>query len=457
MTIFKQAHSHMNLFRIFFISISLVTAHPFMHADVVHNDGFNSDTVPWKSPQPGGALSRSTDSPTNLSCMGYDLIDDTTLVAQCFKTPDGPRSFIAFDTTTLKIKDQLKDVEFQCLCHPTNPCYCVASGYYWHINDKMEMVVPLSDKLLYIQWDKMRQQLEITQEISLTSHLQPLEYVQQIRPDWMNGDLWISTDKGRIGLMHTKNMEIQWIQLQGPILKNLMVDPDGVHVLTDYGLWFLTASSGIMWHHEYDRGTTIKPGMYGLGSCTSPTKIGNLVVFCDNRDEQIQLLSLNNQGHVQCQVPVFQPRKSAVCFSVIALDPFAIVTNTYGFPTPLGSRDDVIPEPGFAKVNVVTCEKVWETYERINVGGIAYASVADDLFFGFFGQWTLEQHKQPYPGVFYDGNWSFGVFSADTGQLVHEVDLPDGPAFMPHASNPKAYQDMVLWFSLNGHLFKYVW
>jgi hypothetical protein len=265
--------------------------------------------------------------------------------------------------------------------------------------------------------------------------------VQMGLPDW-EGWLWFTTRYGMVGTIDQQSGLVRTVELAGEEIQNsFTVGEDGVYVVSDHALYRFHANETgkpvTDWRTEYDRGSQVKPGLIHQGSGTTPHLFGDLVAICDNAEPRMSVLFLRrSDGHVVCQLPLFEEGQSAtenampglvregpngLEYSLVIENNYGLLrTNVFGLGGCCGestgglSRVDVVPDGqgGY------TCQEIWTSPEN-SCSTVPKISLSSGLVYLYTYVWPPNT-----PGDSYQ--YYFTAIDFESGKTVFRVPVGAG-------------------------------
>ncbi len=227
------------------------------------------------------------------------------------------------------------------------PKGALLGGVYAYVDNENRMVlVDGTSTLIRVTHDTDGRNLRIDQRVDLSSVLQG-DQVVGLTPDWQ-GRVWIASKKSLVIVVDLERGLIRATPLRQfssdeNVDNSISSSPDGVNVITNYGIYQLTAGADnaprIVWAHSYDRGTHRKPGQLSWGSGASPTFFGpsggEYVMLSDNADSQESAIVYRvSDGELIGSAALFQAGKSGTENSMIGINNTVFGASTYGYPYP---------------------------------------------------------------------------------------------------------------------------
>ncbi|MFT3923771.1 MAG: hypothetical protein QM778_14660 [Myxococcales bacterium] len=186
------------------------------------------------------------------------------------------------------------------------------------------------------------------------------DHMTAVMPDWQ-GHYWFAGRYGTVGVVDP-GIAPKFLHLPGEQIENsFSVGPDGVYIVSDHALYRMErgphGAPHVVWRVPYDRGTHRKVGQINQGSGTTPSLLGDkYVAIADNAEPRMHVLVYardeRDGARPICQVPVFEPNRSATENSLIAYGNSLIVENNFGYDLFLTMRHDRTSAPGVARVDI---------------------------------------------------------------------------------------------------------
>lgn len=255
-----------------------------------------------------------------------------------------------------------------------------SGGAYFFLDHKDRAVLVDAEQKLRVvrqDWTTNPPSFVADAEFDLSSTLRETsvagDAVTAVLPD-TRGNYWFVSRQGVIGAVEPASERVSVLRLDNEEIQNsFAVDDQAVYVVSDRALYALvadptTGKPTVRWREPYERSTTQKPGMIGLGSGTTPTISDEYVVIADNAEPQTNLLifrrDINFTGsRLVCKHPVFEPGKSATENSIIAHGGSFIIENNYGYDLFLTMMFGKTSTGGVTRVDLNSdgngCTTVW--------------------------------------------------------------------------------------------------
>lgn len=316
------------------------------------------------------------------------------------------------------------------------PKGALLGGVYAYVDHDSRMVlVDGTSTLIRVSHAPDGTGLAVSQRVDLSSVLQG-DSVVGLVPDWQ-GRVWLATKKSMVIVVDLDRGLIRATLLRRygadeNVDNSISASPEGVNVITSYGMYQLTAATDAMpqvvWSVAYDRGQHRKPGQLSWGSGATPTFFGptggEYVMLSDNADtqESVHVYRVAD-GTLAGSAALFQPGQSGTENSMIGIGNTLIGASTYGYPYPRypdGAGTSVPRSAPFAPgmerwdLSESGLTQVWNRSD-VYSSAVPRLSVADNLVY------TCERR----PGLLGTGSRIHAVaIDPQTGQTVYEQLLP---------------------------------
>jgi hypothetical protein len=200
----------------------------------------------------------------------------------------------------------------------------------------------------------------------------------------------------------------------GEITKSLASDANGgVYIPTNQKLYRFVAGPSrvpqISWSVTYPNTGVSKPGQLDAGTGTTPVVSGQYVGIDDNADPADVVIYRTSDGRQVCRVAVFTKGQSADENAMIAAGGSYLIENNYGYQNPSNAQGNASSAPGFARVDIKGCRKVW-TNTTIRVPSVvSKLSLANGLVYTYAYS----------PGS--ASPWYWTALDFRTGRVVYQV------------------------------------
>jgi hypothetical protein len=200
----------------------------------------------------------------------------------------------------------------------------------------------------------------------------------------------------------------------GEITKSLASDANGgVYIPTNQKLYRFVAGAGgvprISWSATYPNTGVSKPGQLDAGTGTTPVVSGPYVGIDDNADPTDVVIYRTRDGHEVCRVPVFEKGRSADENAMIAAGGSYLIENNYGYTNPMNAQGFQSSAPGFTRVDIKGCRRVW-TNTTVRVPSVvSKLSLANGLVYTYT--------YSPGPA----SPWYWTALDYRTGRVVYKV------------------------------------
>ncbi len=346
---------------------TIAPQNPFMAPDPnsnIHNDTWMTDA--YQRPGPLGVnLQTQSSAGGNVPSLCGSLAFDSggRIVSVCPSSIAPPHARV-YDPVTL---ERLADYELPDAPDPpgTREYQNFSGGGYFFLDERDRIWVPTkTDHVYVLAISNGGTTLTLERDYDLTSVLDTAnERITSALPDF-RGRIWFVTKQnGKVGLFDPKTGTPRVKRLGEEIENSFAVGEDGVYIVSDKRMYrFKAGLKGpprIIWQKRYPNSGVVKPSQVNAGSGTTPTIMeGGYVAITDNADPMNVVVyrnarRLHGERRTVCEVPVFEPGKSATENSLITAGRSLIVENNYGYEDPLDVPDtEYLTEPGIARVDV---------------------------------------------------------------------------------------------------------
>ncbi len=368
------------------LGLPYADAHPYMASHGVssmHVDSYTTNAYPYPGP-----LGRSPEVSSRSmgfiggECPTINFDKQGRIITVCVRrrTP----WLLLLDPNTLEVRARYELPKRKVpLFRIRKAMSDTSGGAYFYLDQHDRAVIGTSDgtiEIVGLSGSDGQEQFEAIERIELREQLRlpdgSLDKITAVMPDFQN-NLWFVGRHGTVGLV-TPERQVHAQRLAGEEIENsFSVGPEGVYIVSDHALYRFgldaQGAPSVAWRETYDRGTQRKVGQINQGSGTTPTMLGaDYVAIADNAEPRMNVLvykrgeGISGQRLV-CQMPVFQPNKSATENTLIGHGRSLIVENNAGYDLFLTMRGGKTSAPGLARIDVREdesgCDLVWESQE----------------------------------------------------------------------------------------------
>ena len=284
-------------------------------------------------------------------------------------------------------------------------------------------------------------------DYDLSQVLEDDERITSALPDF-KGRIWfVSKQNGKVGILNPRTRRIRVKRLGEDIQNSFAVDRKAVYIVSSKRMYRFSARKGrprIDWRRRYGNSGIVKPGQADAGSGTTPTLMsGGYVAITDNADPMNVVVYRKQTGRVKCRVAVFEPGASATENSLMASKHALFVENNYGYQDPFGPNSGALSTPGFARVDVKTCRKTWETHTERAPSVVPKLSTATGLIYTY----TRDPDPLPLGQPYF---WT--AIDAHTGATAFKVYAGSGLGFNNNYAGIAIGPDGTAYLGVTGGL-----
>jgi hypothetical protein len=402
---------------------------PFMAGNgrsEIHDDAWQTDTYTY-----GGPLGYKPHEASNYLVPGHDCGSITfdrrgRVISICIALA-GPTLYM-FDPTTL---DTLATFPLpprtpeDVLLNP-NVFQDFENGGYFYLDNRDEVVTGTTSRHIYVIGETPGNGFTLVHDYDLSAVLTPNEEFTSQIPD-SHGLLWFTARQdGVVGTLDFATGAVHVIRLgtgaQGEITKSLASDANGgVYIPTNQKLYRFIAGAGgvprISWSVTYPNTGVSKPGQLDAGTGTTPVVSGPYVGIDDNADPTDVVIYRTRDGHQVCRVPVFKKGRSADENAMIATGSSYLIENNYGYTNPSNTQGTASSAPGFARVDIKGCRKVWTNTSVRVPSVVSKLSLANGLVYTYT--------YSPGPA----SPWYWTALDYRTGRVVYSILAGNGVGY----------------------------
>jgi hypothetical protein len=408
--------------------IPAAAQNPFMERNgtsEIHDDEWQSDTYTYAGP-----LGYKPQEASSYLAPGHDCGSITfdrrgRVISICIATT-GPTLYM-FDPRTLATLATFSlppRTPEDLLLNP-NIFQDFENGGYFYLDNRDEVVTGTTSRHIYVIGETGGG-FTLVHDYDLSTILTPNEEFTSQIPD-SHGLLWFTARQdGVVGTLDFATGAVHVIRLgsgsSGEITKSLAADArGGVYIPTNQRLYRFVAGPGgvprISWSVTYPNTGVSKPGQLDAGTGTTPVVSGSYVGIDDNADPTDVVIYRTGDGHQVCRIPVFNKGQSADENAMIAAGSSYLIENNYGYTNPANAETTASSAPGFARVDINGCRKVWTNTSVRVPSVVSKLSLANGLVYTYA--------YDPGPA----SPWYWTALDFRTGRVVYQVLAGNGPGY----------------------------
>ena len=348
----------------------LAPQHPFLAPNGrsnIHDDAYMTDVYTGPGPLGRGTTRRDVFEVRECASVTFD--QRGRIVTVC----------VGLDRPVLVLKDPVTLATLASLPLPPrqpglggSPFQDFTGGGYFYLDERDRVVVPTTDRHLYVVELTPEPGFRITRNVDLNGTLASDDKIVSVMPDW-SGRIWFIAQSGKVGTIGREDDTVRVLDTTETISNSFSIDETGgVYIVTDGAMYRFEANADgtprVAWRQAYDNIGTQKPGQASRGSGTTPTIGTNgTVAITDNADPMNVVVYDRADGGEICRAPVFEKGASATDNSLIMAGNAIVVENNYGYTGPTVTQNGNTTSPGVERIDydiaAKRCTKVWHSDE----------------------------------------------------------------------------------------------
>jgi hypothetical protein len=431
-----------------------ITPHPLFSEDDsrIHNDHYNSAAYN-RTGVAGPAIEVATHKLGELTgiCAMMTMLKNGYLIGSCFRADTEVRVMLTmFDNENLNIVAE-RDLGVR----PFRP-NAAGGAYFTMDQDENIFIGPPNNRLERYHIEVVDGTPEFVQDFSKeVPGLVP--WVELDGPGLQDtvidfeGRFWFMVTDGRVGYLDPETDEIKMTDLGEGLQNSMVVDQDGVYMVTYQALYRLSVlENGDIkqdWRAPYDPGGGT--GVLLPGSGTSPTLFGtqeDLITICDNAASQINAVVFDRAtGERRCEIPLFRPDESATENTAVGYGDELLFVNDSGYGGAFSPARTT--HTGMERYRIVrneagtvtSCEPVWKNHDSI--ANSAQLATPSGVVWGYGADVDIDDADHFY----------LVAHSWETGDEIFRAYVGDDAQFDPITGQVHLHPDGAMYIgTLNG-------